>query len=228
MQNLKNIKKTTLSKEWATLTRIDYDYQFKNNEWKSLSRECYNRGDGAAILLYNIENQTVILTQQFRMPIYDNNSEEAMSIEVCAGAIENNDTALDTIIRETKEEVGYKIEEAKQVLTAYTSPGALTEKMFLFVAEYNDAMKVNEGGGLDSEDEEIKVLELSFSKAIEMINSGEIVDAKTIMLIQYAYVNNLLYKETKEANFSACLVYGIVFVIFALFVYGIVYVLFIN
>ncbi|WP_299122738.1 NUDIX domain-containing protein [uncultured Winogradskyella sp.] len=191
-QNLKNINRITLSHEWAKLDRIDYDYQFKNEEWKSLSRECYNRGDGAAILLYNIENQTVILTQQFRMPIYESNRKEAMSIEVCAGAIDNSDTPLDTIIRETKEEVGYKIKEAEQVLTAYTSPGALTEKMYLFIAEYNTTMRINEGGGLDSEDEEIEVLEMPFSKAIKMIEKEEIIDAKTIMLLQYVQINKLL------------------------------------
>ncbi|WP_179354409.1 NUDIX domain-containing protein [Winogradskyella vidalii] len=192
MNKLKNITKTTLSKEWATLVRIDYDYQFKNGEWKSVSRESYNRGNGAAILLYNPEKGSVILTKQFRMPIYEANKEEGMSIEVCAGAIDNNDDALETIIRETEEEVGYKITDAQEVLTAYTSPGALTEKMFLFVAAYNDAMKVNEGGGLDSENEELEVLELSFSDAIEMIANHEIIDAKTIMLIQYAQIHNLL------------------------------------
>lgn len=192
MNNLKNIKHTTLSKEWATLHRIDYDFQFKSGEWKSISRECYNRGNGAAILLYNPEKGTVILTKQFRMPIYETNKAEGMSIEACAGAIDNNDDPLETIIRETEEEVGYKIKNAKQVLTAYTSPGALTEKMYLFVAEYNDTMKINNGGGLDSENEEIEVLEMSFSEAISMIENEAIIDAKTIMLLQHAQIHKLL------------------------------------
>jgi GDP-mannose pyrophosphatase NudK len=192
MGKLKNINKTILSNGWATLGRIDYKYQFKNGEWKSISRECYNRGNGAAILLYNSDKGTVILTKQFRMPIYENNSEEGMSIEVCAGVIDNNHNPLETVLRETEEEVGYNIKKAKQVLTAYTSPGALTEKMYLFVAEYNDAMKSNEGGGLEIENEEIEVLEMPFSMAIEMMNKGEIIDAKTIMLLQYAQINKLL------------------------------------
>jgi GDP-mannose pyrophosphatase NudK len=192
MKNLKNIKHTTLSKEWATLDRIDYNYQFKTGEWKPISRECYNRGDGAAILLYNSDKGTVILTKQFRMPIYENNKSEGMSIEACAGAIDNKDNPLETILRETEEEVGYKINSAKQVLSAYTSPGALTEKMYLFVAEYNTEMKANEGGGLEIENEEIEVLELPFSQAIEMIKNEEIIDAKTIMLLQYAQINKLL------------------------------------
>lgn len=188
---VKSITKTTLSKDWATLDRIDYDYQFKNGEWKSVSRECYNRGNGAAILLYNLDKGTVILTQQFRMPIYENNREEGISIEACAGAIDNNDKPIETILRETEEEVGYKINNAKQVLTAYTSPGALTEKMYLFIAAYNETMKTNDGGGLETENEEIEVLEMPFSTAIEMMNTGKIIDAKTIMLIQYAQINNL-------------------------------------
>lgn len=190
--NLKNITKTNLSKEWARLDRIDYDFQFKNGDWKRLSRECYNRGNGAAILLYNKKEKTVILTKQFRMPIYEQNKQEGMSIEACAGAIDNNDEPLETIIRETEEEVGYKISNAKQVLTAYTSPGALTEKMFLFVAEYTKEMQINEGGGLEIENEEIEVLELPFSKAIKMVKDQEIIDAKTIMLLQFAQLNNLL------------------------------------
>lgn len=192
MNNLKNINKTVLSHDWAKLERIDYDYQFKNGKWKRLSRECYNRGNGAAILLYNVKKQTVILTKQFRMPAYDNVKSEGMSIEVCAGAIDNNDQPLETIIRETEEEVGYKIHEAKQVLTAYTSPGALTEKMFLFVAEYSEEMKVNCGGGLEAEDEDIEILELSFSTVLEMIKNEEIIDAKSIMLLQYAQIHKLL------------------------------------
>lgn len=192
MKSLKNIKKTTLSNEWATLHRIDYDYQFKNGNWKRLSRETYNRGNGTAILLFNPDKGTVILTKQFRMPAYENDSNDGMSIEACAGAIDNNDNALETIIRETEEEVGYKITNAKQVLSAYTSPGALTEKMYLFVAEYSDAMKINEGGGVDSEDEEIEVIELPFKQVIEMVKNEEIIDAKTIMLVQYAQINKLI------------------------------------
>lgn len=192
MQNLKNISKTILSKEWATLNRVDYDYRFQNGEWKRISRECYDRGDGAAILLYNRNENTVILTQQFRMPIYVNAPKESMCIEVCAGAIDNGDQPLETIIRETEEEVGYKISNAKQVLTAYTSPGALTEKMYLFIAEYTNEMRVNKGGGLDTENEEIEVLEIPFSKAIEMMNTQQIIDAKTMLLLQYAQINKLL------------------------------------
>ncbi|OBX24878.1 nudix-type nucleoside diphosphatase (YffH/AdpP family) [Gelidibacter algens] len=189
---IKNITHRVLSKAWATLLEINYDFQFKNGTWKRVSRESYDRGHGCGILLYNIDKGTVILTKQFRMPIYHTNEEEGMSIEVCAGAIDKIETPESTIIREVEEEVGYKIKEVKQVMEAYTSPGALTEKMYLFVARYSDAMKVNEGGGVFSEHEEIEVIELPLSRAIQMVSTGEIKDAKTIMLLQYAQINNLV------------------------------------
>lgn len=189
---IKNITHKILSKAWATLTEIDYDYQFRDGRWKRISRESYNRGNGTSLLLYNAEKRTVILTKQFRMPAYQNDTTEGMSIEVCAGAIDKGETPEVSIIREVEEEVGYKIKSAEQVLQAYTSPGALTEKMYLFVAAYTDAMKVNDGGGLVHENEEIQVLELSFSKALKMMESGEIQDAKTIMLLQYAQIHKLV------------------------------------
>ena len=189
---LRNIIYTKLSNEWATLNRIDYDYKFENGNWIRLSRESYDRGNGTSILLYNKEKQTVILTKQFRMTAYDNNKNDGMSIEVCAGASDKNEPPEVCIIREVEEEVGYKIKSAQKVMEAYMSPGAVTEKMFLFVAEYTDNMKINEGGGLDIEDEEIEVLELPFSEALKMIDSFEIKDAKTTMLLQYAQINKLL------------------------------------
>ncbi len=189
---LRNITHTILSKAWATLYEIEYDYQFKDGIWKHISRESYDRGNGTAILLYNKEKGTVILTRQFRMPAYQNDKNDGMSIEACAGAIDKNESPEATIIREVKEEVGYKIEGAKQVLQAYTSPGAVTEKMYLFVAPYSNDKKVNEGGGVVHEQEEIEVLELPFLDTLKMMESGEIQDAKTIILLQYAQIHNLL------------------------------------
>lgn len=191
-ENIKNIVHKTLSKAWATLLQIDYDYKFKDGTWKRVSRESYDRGNGTGVLLYNIEKRTVILTKQFRMPIYETNPDEAMSLEVCAGAIDKNQSPESTIIREVEEEVGYKIKEVKKVLEAYMSPGALTEKMYLFIAPYTDAMKINEGGGVAGEHEEIEVLEMPFLKALKMMESGDIRDAKTIMLLQYAQMNDLI------------------------------------
>lgn len=188
---LRNITHNVLSDEWATLMRVDYDYKFENGDWKRISRESYDRGNGTAILLYNKEKQTVILTKQFRMPAYVNDEKDGMSIEVCAGAIDKDEPPEVCIIREAEEEVGYKIASATKVMECYMSPGAVTEKMYLFVAEYTDDMKIAKGGGLDSEDEEIEVLEMPLTKALAMIDSFEIIDAKTIILLQYAKMNNL-------------------------------------
>lgn len=189
---IKNISYNTLSSEWATLNRIDYDYQFKDGSWKRLSRESYDRGNGTSVLLYNKKKGTVILTKQFRMPAYANDKNDGMSIEVCAGALDKDESPETCIIREIEEEVGYKINQVIKVLEAYTSPGAVTEKMYMFIAEFSDEMKVNNGGGVHAEDEDIEVLEIPFKDAINMIHNFEIKDAKTIMLLQYAQTNDLM------------------------------------
>ena len=189
--NVKIQQTEILSKNWYTLKKITYDYLKKDGNWQTQSREAYDRGNGAAILLYNKETQTVILTRQFRMPTYINGNETGMMIEVCAGLLDEHD-AEECIRRETEEETGYKVKEVRKIFEAYMSPGSVTEKLYFFVAEYSKEMKMTEGGGLEHEQEDIDVLELSFEKAYQMIDTGEICDAKTIMLLYYAKVHNIL------------------------------------
>jgi nudix-type nucleoside diphosphatase (YffH/AdpP family) len=187
--NIKNIK--NLSNDWYTLDKINFDYKTKNGEWQNQNRESYNRGDGAAILVYNPTKKTVILTKQFRMPTYLNGNSNGMLIEVCAGLLDKNDP-LTCIINEVEEEIGYKINNPKKVFQLYSSPGAVTELIHYFIVEIDSAMKISEGGGLALETEEIEVLELNFNEALNMISTGEIQDAKTVILLQYAKLNNLL------------------------------------
>ena len=189
--NVKIIEEKVLSNNWYVLKKVIFDYKSKQGEWQTQAREAYDRGNGATILLYNKENQTVVLTEQFRMPTYINGNESGMLIEACAGLLDK-DNPEDCIRRETEEETGYRINEVKKVFEAYMSPGSVTEILYFFVAEYSKAMKVNDGGGAEAEQENIDVLELPFGKAIEMIKTGEIKDGKTIMLLQYAQINALL------------------------------------
>lgn len=189
---LRNIVRKVLSNNWATLYKIEYEYLFKDGIWRGSSRESYDRGNGVCVLLYNTEKNTVILTKQFRMPIYENTPADGMSIEVCAGAMDKDEDPATCIIREVEEEVGYKISKVTKVMEAYMSPGAVTEKIFHYVAAYSDAMKISEGGGLEFEGEEIEVLEISFTKALAMVEEGEIKDAKTILLLQYAQIHTLV------------------------------------
>ena len=188
---VKIINVENLSHDYYKLDKVKFDYQTKNGKWQHQSRECYDRGDGAAILLYNPSKKTVILTKQFRMPSYLNDNNDGMMIEVCAGLLDKNDPVT-CIIKEAEEETGYKINNVKKVFEIFSTPGAVTEKIYYFIAEYNDTMKVSEGGGLEEETEEIEVLEIDFNKAIEMISTGEICDAKTIILLQYAQIHKLL------------------------------------
>jgi nudix-type nucleoside diphosphatase (YffH/AdpP family) len=189
--NVKIIEEKALSDNWYVLKKIIFEYRNKQGEWQTQSREAYDRGNGATILLYNKENQTVVLTEQFRMPTYINGNDSGMLIEACAGLLDK-DNPEDCIRRETEEETGYRIGEVTKVFEAYMSPGSVTEILYFFVAEYSKAMKVNDGGGAADEQENIDVLEIDFRKVIEMIRTGEIKDGKTIMLLQYAQINYLL------------------------------------
>lgn len=181
-----------LSDNWYTLRKVTYNYLKKDGEWETQSREAYDRGNGAAILLYNKNSKTVILTRQFRLPTYLNGNETGMMIEVCAGLLDE-DNPEECIRRETEEETGYKISTVEKLFEVYMSPGSVTEILYFFAAEYTKEMKVNEGGGAEGEHENIEVLEYDFDTAFKMIKSGEIKDAKTIMLLQHAKINNLMY-----------------------------------
>jgi nudix-type nucleoside diphosphatase (YffH/AdpP family) len=188
---VKNIKREILSDNWYTLNKYTYEYQKPDGSWETQQREAYDRGNGAAILLYNTKKGSVVLTKQFRMPTYVNGNDDGMMIEVCAGLLDGDNPA-DCVRKETEEETGYKISNVKKVMQPYMSPGSVTEILYLFVGEYDESMKVSEGGGAEDETENIEVLELDFEKAMDMITTGEINDSKTIMLLQYAKLNALV------------------------------------
>lgn len=188
---INNVKSELLSDNYYILKKFLFDYKMKSGIWVSQMREVYDRGDGAGILLYNTSKKTIILIKQFRMPTYLNDNGDGFLIEICAGLLDK-DAPEACIIRETEEEVGYKITEVKKVYEGYSSPGVMTEKMHFFIGEYTDDMKVSDGGGLESEQEDIEVIEMPFSKAIEMLENGEINDTRTIVLLQYLQIHKLL------------------------------------
>ena len=186
------IKETKLlSDNWYVLNKVTFNYKKENQPAESHIREVYDRGNGAGILLYNTAKKTVILTGQFRLPTFLNGNKTGMMIEVCAGLLDK-DNAEQAIIRETEEETGYRLNKVQKVIETYMSPGSVTEILYLFVGEYQESMKVSEGGGLDAEQENIEVLEYTFEEAYAMIESGEITDAKTILLLQHAKIKGLI------------------------------------
>ncbi|WP_421806921.1 NUDIX domain-containing protein [Flagellimonas sp.] len=187
---IRNIERELLSDNWYSLEKITFEYLRDDGVWEKQIREAYDRGNGAVILLYNLEKGTVLLTKQFRMPTYVNGNADGMMIEACAGILEKGN-AEETIKMEVEEETGYKIEKVKKVFESYMSPGSVTEILYFFIGVYKDEMKIGEGGGADDETENIEVLELDFKKALAMMKSGEIKDAKTIMLLQYAQIEGI-------------------------------------
>ncbi|GEN72729.1 MULTISPECIES: GDP-mannose pyrophosphatase NudK [Chryseobacterium] len=189
--NITILKTEILSDNWYTLNKVTYNIIKKDGTTETHSREAYDRGNGAVILLYNKISGTVILTRQFRLPTFINGNATGMLIEACAGLLDN-DNPEDCIKRETEEETGYKISKVEKVFEAYMSPGSVTEILYFFIAEYSSEMKIANGGGLEEEGEHIEVLELPFNDALTMIDSGEIMDAKTIMLLQHLRIKSIV------------------------------------
>ncbi|WP_417939224.1 GDP-mannose pyrophosphatase NudK [Flagellimonas sediminis] len=193
MQNnrIRNMKRELLSDNWYTLEKVSFEFLRDDGVWEKQTREAYDRGNGAAILLYNANKNTVVLTRQFRMPTYLNGNEDGMMVEACAGLLEKGN-AEETIKMEVEEETGYQIDKVEKVFEAYMSPGSVTEILHFFVGQYEESMKISDGGGAEDETENIEVLEIPFPKALDMMKTGEIRDAKTIMLLQYAQIQGLL------------------------------------
>ncbi|WP_114821289.1 GDP-mannose pyrophosphatase NudK [Chryseobacterium sp. KLBC 52] len=189
--NITLLNTEILSDNWYTLNKVTYSVLKKDGTTETQSREAYDRGNGAVILLYNTDSKTVILTRQFRLPTYINGNSTGMLIEACAGLLDN-DNPEDCIKRETEEETGYKISKVEKVFEAYMSPGSVTEILYFFIAAYSNEMKINDGGGLEEEGENIEVLELSFEESLKMIDTGEIKDAKTIMLLQHLRIKGIM------------------------------------
>lgn len=186
------IKKTeVLSKEWGLLNKITFDLKKKEGDWEQQVRESYNTGDAATVLLYNRDLKKVILTRQFRLPSYLNGHPGGFLTEACAGLLEK-DSPENCVIKEAWEETGYKITNPKKIYEAYMSPGSITEIMHFFIAEYSAQMKAGEGGGAEDEHEDILVLEIDFDKSWNMISTGEIKDAKTIMLLQHLKLEKIM------------------------------------
>lgn len=186
--SVKIVAKKLLSDNWYRLYKYTFEITDSQGNSRKQVREAYDRGNGAVILLYHPENKTVILTRQFRLPTFVNGNADGMMIEACAGLLDE-DNPEDCIRRETEEETGYRIEHVEKIYEAYMSPGSVTEILHFFIGEYSKDQKVNDGGGVGHEQENIEVLEMSFDKAFGMIGTGEIKDAKTIMLLQYARLN---------------------------------------
>ncbi len=189
---IKIITKEVLSDNWGKLTKVTYEMGLPEGKTEIHKREVYDRGDGATILLYHEQKKTVILTKQFRLPVWWNKHPSGMFTEACAGKVEEGEDPTVCIVRETEEETGYRIHSPRKIMTAYMSPGSVSELIHFYVAPYRDELRVSLGGGQQDEQESIEVMEVPFIQALEMVKNGEIQDAKTIMLIQYLALERII------------------------------------
>ncbi|GLQ50986.1 NUDIX domain-containing protein [Dyella flava] len=178
------IESQVLSDDWYLLKKTVFDFRRADGSWQRQQRETYDRGNGATVLLYQLATRRVVLIRQFRFPAYVN-GHDGMLVEAPAGLLDQA-TPEQRIRAEVEEETGYRVGEVRKVFEAFMSPGSVTEKLYFFVAEYDAASKISRGGGIEEEGEDIEVLELPFDAAMAMVKRGEIVDGKTIMLLQYA------------------------------------------
>jgi GDP-mannose pyrophosphatase NudK len=179
----RNLETKILSDQHYALKKITFELQNSEGEWVKQTRESYDIGNGAAVLLYNTEKKTVLLARQFRVPSYLNGNADGYLLEACAGNLDGDSPEI-AILREAEEEMGYRLSAIEKVFELYMSPGAVTEILYLFLAEYDFDQKISAGGGLESENETIEVLEYSFLQALAMARNGKIKDAKTIVLLQ--------------------------------------------
>lgn len=183
-----------LSDDWYLLKKTTFDFLRRDGVWQRQSRETYDRGDGATILLINKTTQSVLLTRQFRFPVFVN-GHDGMLIEAAAGLLDNQ-SPEERIKAEAEEETGYRVQQVRKLFHAYMSPGSVTEKIHFFLGEYQAANRMNAGGGIAEEGEDVEVVEMAFSAALNAIDEGIIVDAKTIMLLQYVALHQLMTETT--------------------------------
>ena len=184
-ERVRIVEQRVLADDWFVLKKNIFDYRHSSGRWQRLQRETYDRGDGAALLLFNRARGTVVLTRQFRFPAYANGLADGMLVEACAGLLDNEAPEV-AIRREVQEETGFAVRMPRKVFEAFMSPGSVTERLHFFVAEYEPGDRVSQGGGNAHEGEDIEVLELPLERALAMIGRGEIQDGKTIMLLQHA------------------------------------------
>jgi nudix-type nucleoside diphosphatase (YffH/AdpP family) len=184
------LEETVLSDNWYLLKKAKIDYRRRDGRWQEQVRESYDRGNGAVVLLFNVERDTVVLIRQFRFPTYVNGNADGLLIEACAGLLDGQDPVT-CIRKEAEEETGFRVNAPRKVFEAYMSPGSVTELIHFFVAEYSSADRLTPGGGDAEEGEDIEVLELPLTQAMQMVKDGTIRDGKTIMLLQLAAMTGL-------------------------------------
>lgn len=187
---IRTLESQVLSDDWYLLKKYTFEQQRRDGEWQRQSREVYDRGNGATILLYNPTQQSVVLTRQFRYPVFVN-GHDGWLLEAAAGLLDNLDAEA-RIKAEAEEETGYRIERVERVFEAFMSPGSVTEKLHFFIARYDASQRVSDGGGMKEEGEDIDVVEMPFADALAAIGDGRIVDAKTIMLLQHLALSGRL------------------------------------
>jgi nudix-type nucleoside diphosphatase (YffH/AdpP family) len=187
---VRDLRIEVLSDHWYILRRATFDYRHRDGSWTREVREAYDRGNGVVILLYDPVAATVLLTRQFRLPVFLNGHPDGMLIEAAAGLLDGDDPET-AIRREAEEESGVRVGAITRLFELFMSPGSVTERVTFFAATYSHEQRVSAGGGLTDEGEDIEVLELRLDAALAMVERGEIADGKTVLLLQWAAMRGM-------------------------------------
>ena len=180
----------TLADDWYVLRKYTFDQRRADGTWQTVSRESYDRGNGAVVLPYDRARGTVVLTRQFRLPAFVNGHPDGMLLEAPAGLLDA-EAPEEAVRREAEEETGLRLRRVEPVMEAFMSPGSVTERLHFFVAEYDRGDRASDGGGSAAEGEDIEVVELPLGQALAMVGRGEIADGKTIMLLCHVALKGL-------------------------------------
>jgi nudix-type nucleoside diphosphatase (YffH/AdpP family) len=178
------LKVETLADDWAKLTKYTFERRHSDGRWHRHVHQAYERGNGVCILPVDQGRGTVLLVRQFRLPVWLTAGGDGMLIEACAGRLDDDDPEAG-MRREAEEELGCRFGAVRKLAEAYMSPGSVTERMYFYTADYTPASRVTKGGGAPDEGEDIEILEMPLAQALAMVARGEIIDAKTIMLLQF-------------------------------------------
>lgn len=196
-ERIRILSRDLAARGFGLLEKLRVEWRRFDGRLQTKALEIYDTGDGVAILLYDPARRTVMLVRQFRLPPYLKDGRESM-IEVCAGRLEGSD-AETRIVHEVEEETGLRVRHPRRLFEGYSSPGAFCEKLVFFAAEYAETDRIGTGGGLESEGEDIEILEPTLDEALTMIERGEIIDAKTILLLHYAKLAGLMPPDGQGA-----------------------------
>lgn len=174
-------------------TRLRHE-RFDGTMSREMTRLSLERGDACAAIMYNPLDDTILLEELFRFPTHDK-TKNGWLIEIPAGMIDDDESPADAMKREIEEETGYRVDTVKEIFSFFLSPGGSSERIFFFFSRINPSQKIAQGGGLATENEDVRSIHIKVDDALKLLDEQKINDAKTIIALQWLAANRLRLKD---------------------------------